>query len=67
MYKHHSSIGTNGQVFALALNSYTDCVRTIGLIDGKIIPVSTSDTEFLAINKRMKHSPLNPGLALVRF
>jgi hypothetical protein len=42
-------------------------VKQIGLHDGKIINATTSDTEFISINKRTKPSNLNPGLALVRF
>ncbi len=54
-------------MFSILLNCYTDFVKQIGLHDGKIINATTSDTEFLSINKRTKPSNLNPGLALVRF
>ena len=66
-YRYLSAIGSNGSAFSMLLNCYTDFVKQIGLLDGKIINQTTSDTEFLAINKRTKASALNPGVALVRF
>ena len=62
-----SAIGSNGNVFSILLNCYTDFVKQIGILDGKYINATTSDTEFLAINRRSKPSALNPGVALVRF
>lgn len=66
-YKYLSSIGSNGSVFSIQLNCYTDFVKQINLVDGNIIRFATSDTEFITMNKRTKPSPLNPGVALVRF
>ena len=51
----------------MLLNCYTDLVKQVGLLDGRVINQTTSDTEFLAINKRSKATNLNPGVALVRF
>lgn len=62
-----SSIGSNGNVFSITLNAYTDFVKQINLVDGNIVKFAASDTEFISMNKRTKASPLNPGVALVRF
>ena len=66
-YKYMSSIGSNGSVFSILLNCYTDFVKQVCILDGKIINATTSDTEFRSINKRSKPTNLNPGVALVRF
>jgi hypothetical protein len=62
-----ASNGANRQVFAVQLNIYTDFVKQIGLLDGKVVNTSLSDTEFYSINRRTKASSTNPGTALVRF
>ena len=62
-----SSIGANGNVFSIQLNCYTDFVKQIELVDGHTIRFAQSDTEFITMNKRTKPSPLNPGVALIRF
>lgn len=67
MYKQQASYGSAGQVYSISLNSHTDFVKSIGLIDGKHVNISLSDTEFVSINKRNKPSPLNPAQALVRY
>lgn len=67
VYKYLASNGANRQVFSVQLNIYTDFVKQIGLLDGKVINTSLSDTEFYSINRRTKASSTNPGTALVRF
>jgi len=54
-------------VFSITLNGYTDFVKQINLVDGNIIKFAESDTQFITMNKRTKPSPLNPGVAIVRF
>lgn len=39
------------------LNAYTDFVKQVNLVDGKIIAFATSDTEFITMNKRSKNTP----------
>ena len=51
----------------MPLNAYTDFVKQINLVDGNKIRFAESDTQFITMNKRTKPSPLNPGIALVRF
>ena len=66
-YKYLSSIGSNGNVFSITLNAYTDFVKQIALVDGTTIRFAASDTEFISMNKRSKATAMNPGVALVRF
>lgn len=61
VYKQVSSIGSAGSVYSISLNAYTDFVKNINLLDGKIINLSLSDTEFVSINRRTKATILNPG------
>jgi hypothetical protein len=67
IYKYLSSIGSNGTVFSILLNCYTDFMKKVGLLDGKIINFNVSDSEFFAINRKTKASELNPGVALIRY
>lgn len=69
VYKYQSAIGTSvgSTPFAIPLNFYTDYVKNAGILDGKELTISESDTVFLTINKRSKVTPLIPGNALVRF
>jgi hypothetical protein len=60
-------VASGGNVFAIPLNCYTDFVKLVGLVDGKDVRFSDSDTLFITLNKRGKNTPLNPGVALVRF
>ena len=68
-YKYLSGVGTGsgGGVFSIPLNTYTDFVKQIDLVNGKDIRFAESDTQFLTMNKRSKNSYLNPGVALIRF
>lgn len=66
-YKYLSAIGFGGNVFSIMLNAYTDFVKQVNLVDGKIIAFATSDTEFITMNKRSKNTPQNPGTAIVRY
>lgn len=69
IYKYQSSIGTSSlsTTFSIPLNFYTDYIRNAKVLEGKDISISESDTLFLAINKRSKQTPLNPGNSLVRY
>ncbi|CAI2379577.1 unnamed protein product [Moneuplotes crassus] len=69
IFKYQSALGTTSgsSSFAIPLNYYTDFVRNCGVIDGKEINYTESDTLHLSINKRTKMTTLNPGNGLVRF
>lgn len=63
-----AAVGLSGSgIFSVPLNAYTDFVKQINLVDGNKIRFAESDTQFITMNKRTKPSPLNPGIALVRF
>ena len=49
------------------MNFYTDYIKNAGILEGKEVSISESDTLFLTINKRSKVTPLNPGTSLIRF
>ena len=69
IFKYQSAIGTSvgSTPFAIPLNVYTDFIRNAGVIDGKEMSISESDTLHITINKRTKVTPLIPGNALVRY
>ncbi len=67
IYRYLAAVGSPSNVFSIQLNAYTDFVKTCGLVDGNTVKQATSDTEFISINKRNKVSPMNPGVAIIRF
>ncbi len=67
-YKFLAAIGagTGGGAWYINLNTYTDFVKLIGLVDNEAMMVE-SDMQFNSINKRTKMTPTNPQIGLVWF
>lgn len=66
IYRYFSAHGASSNLAQIPLNSYTEYVKGIKLVDGKEVKFAASDTEFISITKRTKKTNLNPGNALIR-
>ena len=65
-YRYFSAHGASSNLAQIPLNSYTEYVKGIKLVDGREVKFAASDTEFISITKRAKKTALVPGNALIR-
>ena len=66
-YKRNSGYGRIGNIFSVALNSYTEFLKDqVHIIDNVNISVSDADRFFITVNSGKK-GPLIPANALIRF
>ena len=63
-------MGESNNIFQIPLNLFTEfMVKHSGIVDGDIVKIAESDTQFINVtkNSRPKMSTITPANSLIRF